>query len=119
VAEWREPGTLFKDHTDNAVIDVMLEGAERGETLSYNLWLLPAVRLVKGWSVVLNRWGKIGPVPEGMSATTALRVRRLISNHAALSARLIDKADKFKAEKGYVPPNWELVRLAREAKQEK
>jgi hypothetical protein len=119
VAEWREPETLFKDHADNAVIDVMLEGAERGETLGFNPWMLPPVRLAKAWSVVLNRLGKVGPIPEGMSATTALRVRRLISNHALLKAHLLDKAEKFKAEKGYTPPYWELVRLAREAKEEK
>src|SRR4029453_14375858 len=29
VAEWRDPETLFQDHADNAVIDVMLEAAER------------------------------------------------------------------------------------------
>jgi len=36
VAEWRDPETLYKDHLDNAVIDVMLEGAEAGERLSYD-----------------------------------------------------------------------------------
>jgi hypothetical protein len=116
VAEWRDPETLFQDHADNAVIDVMLEAAERGEKLTSNPWLLPPVRLAKAWSVVLNWFGKVGPVPEGMSATTALRVRRLTSNHAMVKARLLDKAEHFKSEKGYVPPYWELVRLAREAK---
>jgi hypothetical protein len=29
VAEWRDPATLFKDHMDNAVTDVMLEEATR------------------------------------------------------------------------------------------
>jgi hypothetical protein len=118
VAEWRDPETLFRDHADNAVIDVMLEAAERGEKLSYNRWLLPAVRLTKAWSSVLNWFGKVGPVPEGMSATTALRVQRLKSNHALLKARLLDQAKEFKAEKGYVPPYWELVRLAREARED-
>jgi len=47
VAEWRDPETLFKDHADNAVIDVMLEAAEHGEKLSYNYWLLPPVRVAK------------------------------------------------------------------------
>ena len=119
VAEWRDPETLFKDHADNAVIDVMLEGAERGEKLEFNPWLLPPVRLAKAWSVILNWCGKVGPIPEGMSATTALRVRRLTSNHAALKARVLNNAEKFKSEKGYTPPYWELVRLAREAKEEK
>jgi hypothetical protein len=117
VAEWRDPVTLFQDHADNAVIDVMLEAAERGEKLTYNPWLIPPVRLAKAWSVALNWFGKVGPIPEGMSATTALRVRRLISNHARLKGRLLEKVEKFKTDKGYVPPYWELVRLAREARE--
>jgi hypothetical protein len=119
VAEWRDLETLFQDHADNAVIDVMLEAAEGGETLTYNWWLLPPVRLAKAWSATLNRFGKVGPVPEGMNATTALRVRRLTSNHAILKARLLEKAEIFKSERGYVPPYWELMRIAREAKETK
>jgi Permuted papain-like amidase enzyme, YaeF/YiiX, C92 family len=118
VAEWRDPQTLFKDRADNAVIDVMLEAANRGEPLGYNPWLLPPMRLAKAWCVALNGSGKVGPIPEGMSATTALRVQRLKASHAALKARLLEKAEKFKAEKGYVPPYWELVRMAREAQTE-
>jgi hypothetical protein len=118
IAEWRDPETLFHDHADNAVIDVMLEAAERGQKLTCNPWLVPPVRLAKAWSVVLNWFGKVGPIPEGMSATTALRVQRLKSTHARIKARLLDKAEQFKNEKGYVPPYWELVRLAREAKEQ-
>ena len=115
VAEWRDPETLFKDHADNAVIDVMLERAEAGEQLGYNVWLLPTARLAKLYSVVKNKFGGIGPIPEGMSATPALRVERLKQNHAALRARLLERVEKFKAERGYMPPYWELLRLAREA----
>ena len=116
VAEWRDPETLFKDHVDNAVIDVMLEGAERGDQLDYDLWKLPVVRLAKAYSVVKNWFGKVGPIPEGMSATTALRVEKLTATHAAIEARMLEKAEQFKTERGYAPPYWELVRLAREAK---
>jgi hypothetical protein len=116
VAEWRDPETLFKDHVDNAVIDAMLEGAERGEKLSYNHWLLPFARLAKVWSGVLNQFGKIGPIPEGMSATTALRVDRLKQDHAAIVARVMTAAKVFRTERGYMPPYWELVRLARQAR---
>ena len=119
VAEWCDPDTLFKDHADNAVIDVMLEAAERGEKLDYNLWLLPMTRLAKAYSVVLNWCGKVGPVPEGMSAATALRVKRLTAGHAAIKAGMLEKADKFKTERGYAPPYWELVRMAREARAER
>lgn len=116
VAEWRDPETLFKDHVDNAVIDAMLEGAERGDQLKHNHWLLPFARVAKVWSVVLNAFGKVGPVPEGMSATTALRVDRLKRDHAAIATCVLKAAEKFKTERGYAPPYWELVRLAREGR---
>jgi hypothetical protein len=116
VAEWRDPETLFKDHVDNAVIDAMLEGAERGQKLDYNLWMLPFARLAKAWSVLLNGLGRVGPVPEGMSAATALRVGRLKLTHVTLQVQVLGGAAQFKAEHGYVPPYWELVRMAREAR---
>lgn len=115
MAEWRDPETLFQDHLDNAVIDVMLEGAERGEPLDYTRWLLPPVRLAKAWSVMLNWLGKVGPIPEGMSATTALRVDQLTQQHAARKALLQARVKAFRAQHGYTPPYWELIRLAREA----
>jgi hypothetical protein len=34
---------------------------------------LPLSRIAKAYSAVLNLLGKAGPVPEGMSATAALR----------------------------------------------
>jgi hypothetical protein len=72
------------------------------------------VRVVKAWSGLLNWVGKVGPIPGGMTATTALRVERLKKNHAAGRARVLKKAAVYKCERGYVPPYWELVRLARE-----
>ncbi len=119
VAEWRDPETLFKDHVDNAVIDVMLERAEKGERLGYDWHKLPFARVAKAYSFGKNLFGGVGPIPEGMSAATALRVQKLKANHAALAARLLEKAEKFKVERGYVPPYWELVRLAREARDAK
>jgi hypothetical protein len=116
VAEWRDPGTLFKDHVDNAVIDVMLESAEKGERLGYDWHKLPFARLAKAYSVVKNWFGGVGPIPEGMSAATALRVQRLKANHAAMVERLLKKVETFKTERGYVPPYWELISLAREAR---
>jgi hypothetical protein len=116
VAEWRDPETLFKDHVDNAVIDVMLESAEKGERLGYDWHKLPFARLAKAYSVVKNWFGGLGPIPEGMSAATALRVQRLKANHAAMVERLLKKVETFKTERGYVPPYWELISLAREAR---
>jgi permuted papain-like amidase YaeF/Yiix C92 family enzyme len=118
VGEWRDPETLKKDHYDNAVTEAMLEGAEKGDELAYEGYLLPVVRLAKAYSAVLNLMGKVGPVPEGMSSTAALRNVWYSKRHDAIAARLVRKAALFQSEKGYEPPYWELVKMARSAKQE-
>jgi len=116
VSEWRDPRVLFKDHVDNAVIDAMLEGAERGENLDYDWYLLPVGRVGKAYSVVLNLFGTVGPVPEGMSVTAALRNVKFTARHAMIKAEVLKRAQEFERIKGYVPPYWELLRLARETK---
>ena len=116
VAEWRDLNTLFKAHVDDAVTDVMLDEAKPGETLPYQLSMLPVTRLAKAYSFTLNLFGKVGPVPEGMSATTALRVKRFRTDHAARVARVVQQAEDFRKAKAYTPPFWELTRMAREAK---
>ena len=115
VAEWRDRATLFKAHVDDAVTDVMLAEAPPGEPLPYQRLLLPLARLSKAYSVALNWCGRIGPIPEGMSAPAALRVDRYRAEHRALVERVLTRADRFRRERGYGPPFWELVRLAREA----
>lgn len=115
IAEWRNPETLWQDHLDNAVIDALLEAAERGAELDYNHWLLPPMRLLKAGCWMWNQFGGTGPIPEGMSATTALRVDRLKARHAIARERLQEAAAQFQSANGYVAPYWELVRLAPEA----
>lgn len=112
-AEWRDPATLFADHVDNAVIDAMLEGADRGDRLTYPWYLLAPVRLAKAWSWVLERFGRPGPVPEGMSAAAALRNRAFSARQRALAARVTERAAAFRRTRGYRPPYWTLVELAR------
>ena len=118
VAEWRDPETLRKDHMDNAVTEVMLEGAERGDELTYPLYLLPVARVMKACSAVLNLFGKVGPVPDGMSATAGIRTTYYMKRHDAIFERLALKAQEFKTKNGYEPPYWEMVKLARAAKVE-
>lgn len=115
IAEWRDPQILFKDHVDNAVIDAMLERADSGDVLTYGWWLLPVGRVLKAYSWVLNRFGAVGPVPEGMPAEAALRNERFSERHRIAVARTISLAEQFRAARGYRPPYWELVRLARQA----
>jgi hypothetical protein len=117
VAEWRDYGTLYKDHVDNAVIDAMLEEADEGQPLEYEWHLLPVARLAKAYSVLLNIMGEEGPVPEGMSSTVAARAQWLNSQHERRVAHVMAGAARFHEDRGYRPPYWELVRLARESRQ--
>jgi hypothetical protein len=116
VAEWRDPETLFKDHVDNAVIDVLLEEAESGKKLSYDWYLLPVGRALKAYSVVLNWLGMEGPVPEGMGAEAALRNRRMSGEHRAMKEKVLQLAEEFRQKEGYTPPYWELIKMARLAR---
>jgi hypothetical protein len=118
VFEWRDPETLFLDHVDNAVIDAMLESAEAGADLDYDLALLPFARLAKAWSATKNLLGGVGPVPEGMSATTALRAEWLKERHAEIRTRVLSRVEEFRRAEGYTPPYWELVEMARESRDE-
>jgi hypothetical protein len=118
VAEWRDPATLKEDRLDNAVTEAMLEGAEQGDDLDYQGYLRPASRLVKLYSRTRNLAGKAGPIPEGMSATTALRTEQYMARHEAIGERLALKAEQFKNQNGYEAPYWELVKLAGAAKEE-
>jgi hypothetical protein len=114
VAEWRDPETLFKDHVDNAVIDAMLEGAERGDDLGYAWHRLAPARLAKAYSWLRNLAGSVGPVPEGMRAASALRNQAFTDRHNRIASRVHELAAEFQRTNGYPPPYWQLVVLARE-----
>jgi hypothetical protein len=118
VVEWRDPETLFQDHVDNAVIDAMLEGAEHGDEVEHTWYLLAPTRLTKAWSVLLNGFGLVGPVPEGMSATQALRALWLEARHHAVREATLQRVDAMQASLGHRPPYWALVSTARAALQD-
>jgi hypothetical protein len=115
VAEWRDAAMLMQDRIDNATIDAMLDGADRGEALDYDWYDLPLLRLAKGYSWALNQFGKVGPVPEGMSATAALRNRAFSERERRIAAQVAAGATSFTDEHGYPPPYWTLVELAEAA----
>ncbi|MEP7238708.1 MAG: YiiX/YebB-like N1pC/P60 family cysteine hydrolase [Ferruginibacter sp.] len=119
VAEWRDPETLFKDHIDNAVMDALLEKANKGETIDYNIWKLPIVRVVKGYCMIKNWFGKIGIIPEGMSATKALKNQTFVAMHVAVKNKTMQLADEFIKQNGYRPPYWQLIKFAETATREK
>lgn len=113
VAEWKDSETMRKDRIDNAVTDAMLEGAERGDQLGYNLYFLPLARILKAYCVVINWFGFVGPIPEGMTATTSLKHEYYAAKHRAAAGEVIKAAGIFKRDHGYEPPYWELLRMAR------
>ena len=115
VAEWRDPETLFKDHIDNAVMDAMLEMANDGKTIDYNIWKLPLVRIVKGYCVIKNLFGKTGLIPEGMSATRALKNQSFVAMHVRIKNKTQAMVNAFIRKIHYRPPYWVLVKIARAA----
>jgi hypothetical protein len=119
VAEWRDVSTLRQHRFDNVILDVLLEGADRGDRLGYAWYHLPVARLLKGWSVAEASLGGVPTIPRGMSASTALRVDALSHRiHPALRAEIEAKAAAFLSEKGYEAPYWVLFEMAREALEE-
>lgn len=119
VAEYRDPETLLKEHTDNAVMDVLLEEADQGKQIDYNLWQLPVVRLVKGWCMIKNYFGKPAIIPEGMSATQALKNQYFVAMYQQLKEKTVDKISQFKKQNNYLPPYWQMIKLDKEAALEK
>jgi hypothetical protein len=118
VAEWRDPDALLKDHVDNAIIDAMLEGAEAGERIPVRWYLLPLARVVKFYSLALNLMGKVGPIPEGMGSTSALRHLWLVRQHDRMREGILRGVERFRRDRGYTPPYWELLKMARVEKQQ-
>lgn len=112
VAEWRDTESLMEDHIYNAVIDAMLECADAGKEIDYNHFMLPIVRVMKGYSMLKNAFGGIGPIPEGMNATQALKSDAFINRHKVLKNQLTEEVENFRKREGYNPPYWELVEMA-------
>ena len=112
VAEWRDPETLYKDHIDNAVMDALLEKANSGATIDYAVWQLPFVRAVKAWCWIKNQFGATGIIPEGMSATRALKNQSFVAMYATAKIQTEQLAADFIKQNGYRPPYWQLVKFA-------
>jgi len=114
VAEWSDPETLMKDHIDNAVMDALLERANAGMEISYNALLLPVARIVKGYSILQNKLGKPGIIPEGMSATRALKNNSFVDIYQEVKIHTEQKIAAFIEKNGYRPPYWQMVGFANE-----
>ena len=112
VAEGRDSETLWQAHVDDAVIDGMLEGANKGDRFTEPFYLLVPGGLAKAYSVIINGFGGVGPVPEGMSAGVAVKAMELEKKHKRLKQQVLSSAALFEEKNGYRPPYWELVRMA-------
>ncbi len=115
VAEWRDKETLVRDRVDNAVVDVMLEAADEGDLLEYDAYMLPVARIAKAYSIILNRFGVVGPVPEGMGAIAALKNQWFSRRQKAVADSVSALIQNFRVKNSYFPPYWELVKLSRQA----
>jgi hypothetical protein len=96
------------------VIDAMLEGAELGEQLKYDWYMLPIARVVKVYSQMLNLIGLVGPIPEGMDATAALKNKSLTYRHTLIKTGVLKRASDFQIAYGYIPPYWDLLKFSQQ-----
>lgn len=115
VAEWRNKEVLFQDHLDNAVMDALISRANEGENLDYNIWLLPIARTIKAYSFFLSLVGKEGVIPEGMDAVTALKNNDFVERFNTIKTLTESKIKSFKKENDYLPPYWQMVKMAEES----
>ena len=114
IAEWRDLETLFQDHVDNAAVDGIIEQVNSGKSIPSNNLLLPLFRVVKLYSWIMNTFGLVGPIPEGMSPEAALRHEAYSEFHSQIKNYIILRSEEFQKEKGYRPPYWILVKFANE-----
>jgi hypothetical protein len=116
VAEWRNSEALLLDRLDNVTLDVLLEGAERGDRLGFDPLVFLPGGLVKLWSGFQSALGATPTIPAGMSIETALRARSLNDTvHPRLRTAIGNAAEQFRTQRGYPPPYWTLTDLARRA----
>ena len=119
VAEWRDRENLFNDHVDNAIIEVLIEGADAGERIKYHWAMLPVMRIAKAISRVFNLFGAEGPVPDAVSVRGALLIREFSIRHARIKVALLERAKAFRDREGYTAPYWELLAQVRDVRRMK
>lgn len=113
VAEWRDLETLYQDHVDNAIVEALLDEANAGKELRYNLYLLPFARLTKLFSELQVMLGFDGMIPEGMSAESGLRHQKYENIFNAVKQKVLADAEQFYSKYKYQPPYWKIVGFAK------
>ena len=56
--------------------------------------------------------GKEGVIPEGMAAETALKNNYFVDKFQKCKLETESKINKFEKTNGYLPPYWQMVRIA-------
>jgi len=119
VAEWRDMDVLRDDRLDNAIMDALLEEAEKGLRLAYPAYKYPLASGVKLWGNVQQLVGNNPTIPKGMKVSTALKVDSLVKKvFPLLKQRLRQAAVAFRKGHGYSPPYWSLMQLSRRTLQQ-
>jgi hypothetical protein len=114
VAEWRNPEALRRDRLDNVTMDVLLEGADQGESLRSPVYQRPIARIVKGWSLLRGAFGGRLPIPEGMTAEAALQVYALSQGlHPGIREEIETEARRFRENAGHEAPYWKMIEFGR------
>lgn len=112
IAEWYDRELLLNDHLYNAAMDGLYSRAALGKEPGYNLLQLPLARILKGWCMIKNAMGQPGPIPEGMSATVALKNLWLTEQHQQLLNELKTEVTYYQQQHHHLPPYWQMVKMA-------
>lgn len=112
IAEWYDTDLLLNDHLYNAAMDGLYSRASLGKEPGYNHFKLPLARLLKGWCMIKNAVGGIGAIPEGMSATVALKNVWLTEQHQQLLNQLKKEVELYEKQHHHLPPYWQMVAMA-------
>lgn len=67
------------------------------------------------WQKIDYMHGKPAKIPEGMSATQALKNQYFVTMYDKVRQQTTIKTNEFIKQHGYKPPYWQLVNLARNA----
>lgn len=70
---------------------------------------------MKAYCDVLNVLGIVGPIPEGMTPSSALKHEFYAARHEAAVAAVQESTEQFRRERGIEPPYWDMLRMARKA----
>ena len=62
--------------------------------------------------MIRNNFGGVGIIPEGMSATQALKNQTFVALYNKVRSATKISSDQFEKENKYRPPYWQLVALA-------